>query len=156
MRRVDPKKIVFNRKLSLAEAVQAYSILVETLGHDRDESMYYYVIVEKDFIENLFIEAVSPEEVHWMANKLSITDRQALVCIIEYPSFWEDLKDHLYVCGINNYKRFSVFTKNDLMGEGNRTWEEYVGKDEDDAYYFYSKILLIEDIVSIIEMEDEV
>jgi len=154
--RLDPKRVVFNRKLSLTEAVQAYSILVDTLKDSKDKGMYYYVIVQLDFIDNLFVEAVAPEEVHWLANKLSVDDRQALVCIMEFPSFWEDLKDHLYNCEINNYKRFSVFTKNDLMGEGNRVWEEYIGEDEEDAYYFYSNILLIQDIVSIIEMEDEI
>jgi len=154
MGKLDPKKVVFSRQLSLTEAVQAYSILMESLRYDDTNQMYYYVIVEEDF--NLFIEAVDSKEVHWLANKLSVEDRQALVCLIEYPAFWEDLKDILYMCGINDYKKFSVFTKNDLIGEGNRVWEEYLGDDESDAYHFYSEILLVEDIVSIIEMNDEI
>lgn len=152
--KLDPKKVVFSRKLSLNEAVQAYSILLESVRNDRDDGTYYYVIVEPNF--DLFIEAVSSEEVHWLANKLMVDDRDALVCLIEFPSFWEDLKDHLYICNINDYKRFSVFTKGDLMGEGSRVWEEYLGENERDAYEFYTEILMIEDVISIIEMEDEI
>ena len=37
-----------------------------------------------------------------------------------------------------------------------RTWEEYIGEDESDALQFYTDILLIEDILSIIESEDEI
>lgn len=150
---LDPKKIVFSRKLSVDEAVKAYLILTETID-SKEEDLYYYIIVEENF--DLFIEAISSDEVYWMANKLSVEDRHAVICIIEYPSFWEDLKDHLYNCGINDYKRYQVFTKNDLMGKGSRVWEEYLGESEEDAYTFYKKILMIEDIVSIIEMEDEI
>jgi len=60
------------------------------------------------------------------------------------------------MCGINNLKKYSVFTKGDLMGTDDRTWEEYIGEDENDALQFYTDILLIEDILSIIESEDEI
>jgi hypothetical protein len=60
------------------------------------------------------------------------------------------------MCGINNLKRYSVFTKGDLMGTDDRTWEEYIGEDESDALQFYTDILLIQDILSIIESEDEI
>jgi hypothetical protein len=152
--KLDPKKIVFNRKLSLSEAVQAYTILNETLFLDDRESHYYYVIIKDQF--DIFIETLNDVEVYWLANKLQVTDRQAVLCLCEYPTFWEDLKDHLYMCGINDYKRYSVFTKGDLMGTDDRTWEEYIGSDEDDAMQFYTDILLIDDIISVIEIEDEV
>jgi L-rhamnose mutarotase len=152
--KLDPKKIVFNRKLSMSEAVKAYTILNETLFLDDRESHYYYVIIKDQF--DIFIETLNDVEVYWLANKLQVTDRQAVLCLCEYPTFWEDLKDHLYMCGINDYKRYSVFTKGDLMGTDDRTWEEYIGSDEDDAMQFYTDILLIDDIISVIEIEDEV
>jgi hypothetical protein len=93
--------------------------------------------------------------VYWLAEKLNSTDRDALMCLMEYPYFWETLKDILYDNKINDYKRYSVFTKNDLMGSGNRTWEEYLGEDYKDAEEFFQDILLIEDVISIIEIEDE-
>lgn len=151
---LDPKKVVFNRRLSLAEAVNVYSILMETLREGGDEDTYYYVSVGED--TDLFIEGISSDEVYWMARKLSVEDKHAVTALIEYPAFWDGLKDHLYNCGINDYKRYQVFTKNDLMGEGTRVWEEYLGESEEDAYEFFSKVLMIEDIVSILEMEDEV
>ena len=42
------------------------------------------------------------------------------------------------------------------MGTDDRTWEEYIGSDENDAMQFYTDILLIDDIISVIEIEDEV
>jgi hypothetical protein len=152
--KLDPKKIVFNRKLTLSEAVKAYTILNEILLLDDNESHYYYVIIKDQF--DIFIETINDVEVYWLANKLQVTDRQAVLCLCEYPTFWEDLKDHLYMCGINDYKRYSVFTKGDLMGTDDRTWEEYIGSDENDAMQFYTDILLIDDIISVIEIEDEV
>jgi L-rhamnose mutarotase len=152
--KLDPKKIVFNRKLTLSEAIKAYTILNETLFLDDRDSHYYYVIIKNEF--DIFIETINDVEVYWFANKLEVTDRQAVMCLCEYPTFWENLKDHLYMCGINDYKRYSVFTKGDLMGTDDRTWEEYIGSDENDAMQFYTDILLIDDIISVIEIEDEV
>src|SRR6056300_571513 len=147
--KLDPKKVVFNKKLTLTEAVRAYTILNETLMLDNQEMYYYYVFIRNDF--DIFIETIENVEVYWLANKLEVTDRQAVMCLCEYPTFWENLKDHLYLCEINDYKRYSVFTKGDLMGTDDRTWEEYVGKDEEDAMQFYTDILLIDDIISVIE-----
>jgi hypothetical protein len=42
------------------------------------------------------------------------------------------------------------------MGTDDRTWEEYVGKDEEDAREFFTNILMIQDIISIIQSEDEI
>jgi hypothetical protein len=152
--KLDPKRIVFNRRLSLSEAVKAYTILNETLFLDDHDLYYYYVIVKNDF--DIFIETINDVEVYWLANKLEITDRQAVMCLCEYPTFWEDLKDHLYMCDINDYKKYSVFTKGDLMGTDDRTWDQYIGSDEEDALQFYTEILLIDDIISVIESEDEI
>ena len=57
---------------------------------------------------------------------------------------------------INGYKKYSVFTKGDLMGTDDRTWDQYIGSDEEDALQFYTEILLIDDIISVIESEDEI
>ena len=153
--KLDPKKIVFNRKLTLEEAIRAYAVLNEVLTTGMQDSLYYYVVVRSDF--DLYIESLDDIEVYWVANKLEVTDREAVVCICEYPTFWEDLKDHLYLCEINDYKRYSVFTKGDLLGTDDRTWEEYIGESEQDAMEFYSDILLIQDIISVIEQtEDEI
>jgi len=152
--KLDPKKVVFNKKLTLTEAVRAYTILNETLMLDNQEMYYYYVFIRNDF--DIFIETIENVEVYWLANKLEVTDRQAVMCLCEYPTFWENLKDHLYLCEINDYKRYSVFTKGDLMGTDDRTWEEYVGKDEEDAREFFTNILMIQDIISIIQSEDEI
>lgn len=152
--KLDPKKVVFNKKLTLTEAVRAYTILNETLMLDDQEMYYYYVFIRNEF--DIFIETIENVEVYWLANKLEVTDRQAVMCLCEYPTFWENLKDHLYLCEINDYKRYSVFTKGDLMGTDDRTWEEYVGKDEEDAREFFTNILMIQDIISIIQSEDEI
>ena len=37
----------------------------------------------------------------------------------------------------------------------NRTWDEYLGENEIDATEFFRDILLVEDIVSVIQMDDE-
>jgi hypothetical protein len=138
----------------LTEAVQAYTVLVEIIDTDREiGSVYYYVFLRDEF--DMMIETVPSEEVYWMAGHLQISDREAVMLMVEYPGFWEDLKDILYALRINNYKKYNVFTKNDLMGEGDVTWEEYIGESEEDALRFYRDILQVEDIVSIIEMEDE-
>ena len=148
-----PEKIVFHRSLTLREAVDAYTILREIIDPKSINDNYFYVYVRKNL--DLHIETVSDIEVYWCATKLEIDDRQALLCLVEYPYFWESLKDMLYYNGINDYKRFSVFTKNDLMGTGNRTWDEYLGENEIDATEFFRDILLVEDIVSVIQMDDE-
>lgn len=153
--KLNPKKVIFNRELTLPEIVKAYTILNDVLFVSDQSSYYYYISIKDDF--DISIETLSDVEVYWIAAKLNVTDRQAVICLCEYPTFWEDLKDHLYVCGINDYKRYGVFTKGDLMGTDDRTWEEYIGESEQDAMEFYSEILLIEDIVSIIEQtEDEI
>lgn len=152
--KLDPKKVVFNRKLTSTEAVQAYTVLVEIIDVEREAgSVYYYVFLRDEF--DMMIETVPSEEVYWMAGNMQISDREAVMLMVEYPGFWEDLKDILYACRINDYKRYNVFTKNDLMGEGDVTWEEYIGESEKDALIFYRDILQVKDIVSIIEMDDE-
>jgi len=151
--RLDAKKIVFNKALDLEEAAKVFIILKETLDLSLIKDNYFYVYIRKDL--DLFIETLSDIEVYWLADKLSITDRQAVICLIEYPYFWEGLKDMLHLNSINNYKRYTVFTKNDLMGEGNRTWEEYLGESHEEAVEFFRDILLIDDVISVIEMDDE-
>jgi len=151
--KLDPKKIVFNKALNLEEAIRVFSVLMEVIDSSSMDDNYFYVYVRDDF--DLFVETVSDIEVYWLAEKLNSTDRDALMCLMEYPYFWETLKDILYDNKINDYKRYSVFTKNDLMGSGNRTWEEYLGEDYKDAEEFFQDILLIEDVISIIEIEDE-
>jgi hypothetical protein len=151
--RLDAKKIVFNRPLDLEEAVRVFTIMKEVIDYSTIDDNYFYVYVKKDL--DIFIETISDIEVFWLADRLGIDDRQALVCLIEYPYFWENLKDILFYNKINNYKRYTVFTKNDLMGEGNRTWEEYLGESHEEAVEFFRDILLIDDVISVIEMDDE-
>jgi len=151
--RLDAKKIVFNRPLDLEEAVRVFTIMKEVIDYSTIDDNYFYVYVKKDL--DIFIETISDIEVFWLADRLGIDDRQSLVCLIEYPYFWENLKDILYYNKINNYKRYTVFTKNDLMGEGNRTWEEYLGESHEEAVEFFRDILLIDDVISVIEMDDE-
>ena len=56
--KLDPKKVVFNRKLSVSEAVQAYTILNENLFLDeQDAYYYYYVIIKNEF--DVFIETLN-------------------------------------------------------------------------------------------------
>ena len=148
-----PEKIMFDKPLNLKESVAAFTILKEVIDPASIKDNYFYVYVKDNY--DLFIESVADIEVYWFANKLQVDDREALLCLVEFPSFWETLKDILYINGINNYKRYTVFTKNDLMGTGNRTWEEYLGENDADAWEFYRDILLVQDIVSIIEMDDE-
>ena len=151
--RLDAKKIVFNRPLDLEEAVRVFTIMKEVIDYSTIDDNYFYVYVKKDL--DIFIETISDIEVFWLADRLGIDDRQALVCLIEYPYFWENLKDILFYNKINNYKRYTVFTKNDLMGEGNRTWEEYLGESHEEAVEFFRDILLIDGVISVIEMDDE-
>lgn len=146
-------KIVFNRVLDLKEAVKVFSILREIIDYSLIKDNYHYVFVKDDM--DIFIETISDIEVYWVADRLGINDKQAVICLMEYPDFWENLKDHLYNCGINNYKRYTVFTKADLMGEGNRTWDEYIGESEEEATEFFRDILLIDDVISVIQMDDE-
>ena len=103
----------------------------------------------------MYIEAILSNEVDWVVSEMGITPRESVVMMCEYPTFYETLKEHLYNCGINGYKRFSVFTKSDLTGEGDRTWEDFIGYSEEDATKFYRDVLLVKDIVSIIEHDDE-
>lgn len=151
--KLDPKKIVFNKPLTLSQAIQAYTILTEVINEDDIEDKFLYVYIKNDF--DLFVESLEDSEVKWIARKLGVEDRDAVMCLMEYPYFWENLKDHLYNCRINGYKRYSVFTKADLVGDWDRTWEEYIGESEEDAYEFYKKILKIKKIVSILEMNDD-
>tara|TARA_B100000902_G_scaffold43254_1_gene50960 strand:+ start:4557 stop:5030 length:474 start_codon:yes stop_codon:yes gene_type:complete len=151
--RLRSEKIVFNKPLELSDAIKALTALKEIVDVSEIKDNYLYVFVKENY--DLYIETIPDIEVLWTAERLGITDRQAVVCLMEYPSFWDSLKDLLYLSKINNFNRYSVFTKNDLMGTGSRTWEEYIGESEEDAREFYEHILLIEDIVSIIKMDDE-
>ena len=151
--RLQVEKIVFNKPLELSDAIRAYSILKEIIDSSEIKDNYFYVFIKENY--DLYVETVPDLEVFWIADRLGISDRQAVLCLMEYPSFWDSLKDLLYLCKINDFKRYSVFTKNDLMGTGNRTWEEYIGESEEDAKEFYEHILLVDDIISIIKMDDE-
>jgi len=151
--RLKSEKIVFNKPLELSDAVKALAALKEIVSVSEIKDNYLYVFVKEN--HDLYIETIPDIEVLWIADRLGVSDRQAVVCLMEYPGFWDSLKDLLYLCKINNFKRYSVFTKNDLMGTGNRTWEEYIGESEEDAREFYEHILLVDDIVSIIKMDDE-
>ena len=151
--RLDAKKIVFNRPLELDDAIKVFSAMKEVVDYSTMDDNYFYVYVKKDL--DIFIETISDTEVIWLADRLGVNDRQALICLIEYPYFWENLKDFLHMNQINNYKRYTVFTKNDLMGEGSRTWEEYLGESQEEAVEFFRDILLIDDVISVIEMDDE-
>lgn len=151
--RLQVEKIVFNKPLELSDAIRAYGILKEIIDSSEIKDNYFYVFIKENY--DLYVETVPDLEVFWIADRLGVSDRQAVLCLMEYPSFWDSLKDLLYLCKINDFKRYSVFTKNDLMGTGNRTWEEYIGESEEDAKEFYEHILLVDDIISIIKMDDE-
>lgn len=151
--RLDPKKIVFNKPMSLSQAIKAYSILDEVIDATQLGDDYIYVHIKEGFSFN--VETIEKNEVDWLSKELGVTDREAVICIIEYPGYLEDLKDHLYNCRINGYKRYSVFTKADIMGDWDQTWEEYIGVSEDDARFFFKNILKVDGIVSILEMDDE-
>ena len=151
--RLRAEKVVFNKALTLEEGIKVFSILKEVIDPASVDDNYFYVYVRKDY--DIFIETVSELEVFWIANKLGVSDKQGLICLMEYPYFWENLKDHLHNCRINNFKRYMAFTKADLMGESNTSWEEYMGESNQDAHEFFSDILMMEDVISVIEVNDE-
>jgi hypothetical protein len=152
--KLDAKKVVFSKPISLYEAALIYSSIAEEYNKEGGlDNFYYYVGIEDT--ANVYIEAILSTEVNWVSKELDITPRESVVMLCEYPDFYETLKDHLYNCGINDYKRFSVFTESDIMGEGSRVWEDYIGRTQEDAMEFYRDILLIKDIVSIIEHDEE-
>jgi len=146
-------KIVFNKPLDLIDVIKALSSIKESIDVSLIDNNYFYVFIKDDF--DLYVEPVPDTEVYWTANMLNINDRQAVICLMEYPGFWESLKDILYYCRINDYKRYSVFTKNDLMGSGNRVWEDYIGENEEEAKEFFRDILMVEDVISVINRDDE-
>jgi hypothetical protein len=146
-------KIVFNKPLDLIDAVKALSSIRDSIDVSLIKDNYFYVFIKDNF--DLYVEPIPDIEVYWTANMLNVDDRQAVICLMEYPGFWDSLKDILYYNKINNYKRYSVFTKNDLMGSGSRVWEDYIGKNEEEAKEFYRDILMVEDVISVIKMDDE-
>jgi len=152
--KLDAKKVVFSRPISLYEAALIYSSITNEYAEDPSSNNYYYY-VGIDSIANVFIESLPSVEVEWVSKEMNITNRESVIMLCEYPNFYELLKDHLYNCGINGYKRYSVFTKSDLIGDNDRTWEDFIGYSEEEAMVFYKDILMIKDIISVIKHDDE-
>ena len=149
----DPNKIVLNRVLTVEEGLAVYHIMRQLLEQDEDNMFYYYISVTEE--SHIDVQSIRSEEVNWLAKKLDVKPRDAVICICEYEGFWEDLKDILHYNDINDYKRYFVFTKSDIIGEGDQEFTEYIGTSEEEAMEFYRDILMIDDIVSVIEDDNE-
>lgn len=149
----DPKKIVLNRVLTVEEGLAVYHIMRDILSKDEDGEFYYYITVTEDSL--IDVQSVRSVEVDWLSKKMNIKKREAVICICEFDGFWEDLKDILHFNQINDYKRYFVFTKEDILGEGDQDFTEYIGTSEEDAMEFYRDVMMVENIVSVMPDEDE-
>ena len=154
--RLDPKKILTSRRFNTEEVLSAYEIMRNLMDAKDADEFYYYIDTDKNGMAHVFVTGIY--EVEWLAKKLNCRPKQALMCINEYPGFWEELKDTLNSVGVSGYdKRFLVFTKRDLMNDSNNfgSHEEYVGDSKEDAMEYFKKVLGVADVISIIEDEEE-
>lgn len=154
--RLDPKKILTSKTFSVEEVLSAYSIMMKLMEAKDADKFYYYIDTDNEGFAHVFVTNV--EEVEWLAKKLNCKPKQALMCINEYPGFWDDLKDILNLVGVSGYdKRFFVFTERDLFSDefNPNSHEEYVGESKEDAMEYFRDVVNISDIISIIEDEEE-
>jgi hypothetical protein len=150
---IDQSKIVFSRELSEDNAYRIYSSVTDVLEKYNTNNNYFFIDLEVDFGVNII--SYDSDEVQWLSNQLECTDREAVVCIYYYDGFLEDLKDVLYINGINDYKKYYVVTKAELIDGTDINYGDYIGKSKEDAFYYFENIVGAPEIVSIQEDYEE-
>lgn len=151
--KINTDKIVLECFLTDDEIIKVAPYIRRSIKNE--ELLENFIYIYADSIYSIVIHTIPDVDVYWLAGKLEVEDRESVMCLSNFQGFWSELKDVLYLNKINDYKRYGVFTKGDLIGSGERTWEEYVGESEEDAMEYFSDILEIKDIQSIIEIRDE-
>lgn len=144
-------RVVFNRVLNAEEYLSISFFMIGFMSKYQDEDLYYYVEVHESLDIN--ITTYRAEEVQWQAKELFCTDHEAVICINEFEGFYENTMELLWREGINDLNRYIAQTSHTLEHDEDPFW--CVAKDETEAYYYFSEILQLEDIITIREDNEE-
>lgn len=144
-------RVVFNRDLNPDEYLSVTFFLMGFMQKYEDDDLYFYVEVSENI--DLTITTYRAEEVQWQARELMCTDHEAVISITEFEGFYEDLNMLMWSCGINNLNRYVAQTSYTLE----RDYDPHIciAKNEKDAYYYFSRVLQLEDIITIREDNEE-
>jgi hypothetical protein len=151
--KLNQSRIIISRDLDEDKAYLVYSSLEDVLKRYNNNNNYFFIDLEVDF--GVSVIAYEPDEIHWLARELECTDREAVICVYYYDGFLEDLKDVLYINGINDYKRYYVVTKEELLGGKDIDYGDYIGKSKEDAFFYFENIVGAPEIISIQEDYEE-
>lgn len=144
------ERIVFSRELSEEEYILA-SIHLLSILHRYNQDSYYYVDIRSD--QHMSVLALPEEEVHWQANELMCTDREAVIALLEYEGFYEELQYTLWKNNIGDLNRYIAHSEENIIHGTDP--EPCIAKTEQDAYFYFNNILGILDILTVREDNEE-
>jgi len=145
--KLNQNRVVFSRDLDEQKAYLVYSSLEDVLDKYNTNNNYFFIDLDIDF--GVSIISYDPDEIQWLARELGCTDRESVICVYYYDGFLEDLKDVLYINGINDYKRYYVVTKEELLSGKDIDYGDYIGKSKEDAMFYFENIVGAPEIISI-------
>ncbi|MEJ6794604.1 MAG: hypothetical protein QNK68_06305 [Flavobacteriales bacterium] len=151
--KLNQNRIVLSRDLDEDKAFLVYSSLENVLNRYNTNNNYFLIDLDVDF--GVSVITYDPDEIQWLARELGCTDREAVICVYYYDGFLEDLKDVLYINGINDYKRYYVVTKEELLDGKDVDYGDYIGKSKEDAFFYFENIVGASEIISIQEDYEE-
>lgn len=139
------ERIVFNRDLKTEEYVSLSFFMVGFMQKYKDEDLYYYVEVSEDL--DLNVTTFDAYEVQWQASELLCTDHEALVSMVEYDGFYEEVMEMLWKNNINNLDRYIAQTTESIETGEDPRW--CIAPDEEQAYHYFAHILQLKDIITV-------
>ena len=146
------ERVVLNRDLTPEEYLSVSFFMMSVMMRPGESDSYYYVKVNDDM--SLNVTSYDPKEVLWQAKELMCTDLQALYAIVEYEGFYEQLLEELWSRGIGDYNRYIAQTDKSLVDQDETRY--CFAKKEADAYFYFDKILHLENILTIREDNEEI
>lgn len=142
----DPNKIYITRTLSVEEGLAVYDALKTLIERDGNDKHYYYVDVDYD--SKIKIDTISSIQVDWLAKKLECEQKDALISVIQYPAFYDDLYSLLYRIGINDIKRYEVMTDS---SDDDSDWGYHFDESKENAIHFFKNIIKIPNFITALE-----
>jgi len=146
-----PERVVFSRQLATEEYVSISFFMIGFMHKYTDEDLYYYVEVSEDL--DLHVTTFDAYEVQWQASELLCTDHEALVSMVEYDGFYEEVMEMLWRNGINKYDRYVAQTEETISEGLDPRW--CISATEEEAYHYFSHILKLKHIITVRKDNEE-
>lgn len=144
-------RIVFNRELKTEEYVSLSIFMIGFMQKHNEEDYYYYVEVSDDL--DLSVTTYEAYEVQWQASELLCTDQEALVSMIEFDGFYEEVMEMLWRNKIGPYNRYIAQTKDTIEYGEEPRW--CIAENDEEAHHYFSDILHLQNIITIREDNEE-